>query len=85
MIDCEYIRHSIEAEPNCYCNCFVFDYKGEPCGIDPWDRKGQQHFNVWYGEKDFVANSWDEVLNVKLFDGKALPDILSDIENYGLG
>lgn len=77
MLTCKQIFKDIE-ESQC---CYVFDYKGQPCGIDPVSGE----FNVWYGDNDLRAKKWEDVITAKFFDGKALPDILGDIENYGLG
>lgn len=79
MINIAYIKKFLEENSNVIC--FTFDYKGKPCGIDPWSY-GKQHYNVWYGEEDFVADSWEAVLKVKLFDGKRLPEIVDKITDY---
>lgn len=79
MITSAYIKRFLEENSNVVC--FTFDYKGKPCGIDPWS-DGKQHYNIWYSEEDFVADSWEEVLNVKLFDGRTISEIVDKIENY---
>ena len=79
MINSEYIKRFLEENSNVVC--FTFEYRGKPCGIDPWS-DGKQHYNVWYGEEDFVADSWEAILKVKLFDSKTLPEIIDKIENY---
>lgn len=80
MMTCEQIYKDIE-ETQC---CYIFDYKNQPCGIDPW-WDGNQNYNVWCGEKNFVAKSWEEVITTNLFDGKSLKEIIQDIENYEQG
>ena len=54
-----------------------FDYKGIAGGVDPFS---DTHFDVWYGEELYVATSIDEVMSVKLFDGKSLTEIVDEIE-----
>lgn len=56
---------------------FGFDYNGKACGIDPISHT---HFDMWYGNKDHLAKSIDEVMNVSLFDGKSLSEIYEKIE-----
>lgn len=56
----------------------LFDYNGFSCGIDPLSRS---KFVMWYGDNDFTAESVDEVLTTKFFDGKSLIDIWDDITN----
>ena len=55
-----------------------FDYLGKACGIDPINHS---HYEMWCGENYKVANSIDEVMNIKLFEGKALAQIYKDIDN----
>ncbi len=55
-----------------------FDYKNQPCGIDPINHS---HYEMWYGKKNFVAKSIDEVMSVQLFDGKSLNQICDNIKN----
>ncbi len=77
MITCDRIKKDV-IKTQC---CYVFDYKNQPCGIDPTS-KG---FNVWYGDKELEASDWEQVVTTKFFDGQTLRDILKDIKNYGLG
>lgn len=56
----------------------LFDYKGIAGGVDPLS---DTHFDVWYGEELYVATSIDDVMSVKLFDGKSLTEIVDEIEN----
>ena len=77
MITCDKIKNDVN-ETQC---CHIFEYKGKSCGIDPW-WDGKENYNVWYGEKDFVAKNWKEVVTTKFFDGKSLEEITGDIKNY---
>lgn len=54
----------------------TFEFNGCSCGVDPLSRN---RFEMWYGQKAMTANSIDEVMNVKFFDGKSLTDIWDDI------
>lgn len=56
--------------------CITFEYNGYSCGIDPLAR---DDFDMWYGNDEYKAYSIDEVMRVKLFDGKSLEDIVDDI------
>lgn len=55
-----------------------FDYNGVNCGIDPLAR---DHFDMWYGDEYYKAESIDDVMNYQLFNGKTLTEIFNDIEN----
>lgn len=54
----------------------TFEYNGQSCGVDPL---AHDDFDMWYGDKRIKAHSIYEVMNTKLFDGKALRDIVDDI------
>lgn len=56
--------------------CITFEYNGANCGVEPYS---ENDFEIWYGENDVSVNSVDEVMNVKLFDGKSLAEIFNDI------
>lgn len=62
-------------------SCYIFDYKGKACGIDPTG----DSFDVWYGDDDYNFASIDEVFDAKIFDGKSLKDVVDKIENYEAG
>lgn len=53
-----------------------FEYKGVACGIDPFSRN---HFDMWYGDEYYKAESIDDVMNYPLFDGKSLTEIFEEI------
>lgn len=55
----------------------TFSYKGVSCGVDPLSR---DHFNMWYGDSDFVADSLERVMNEPFFNGKSLAEIAEKIE-----
>lgn len=60
------------------CTALEFDYKGLHSGVDPLSKT---HFDMWYGEDIiYTATSIDEVMSVKLFDGKSLTEIVDEIE-----
>ena len=59
----------------------LFDYKGQPCGVDPLSVK---HYDMWYGDKTAEAGSLDEVMTTKLFDGRSLNEIVGQVENVDL-
>lgn len=59
------------------CNCFQFEFNGKPCGVDPFSR---EDFDVWCGEDFMKATSIEEVMGIKFFDGKALNEIVNEIE-----
>lgn len=54
----------------------LFEYNGTNCGIDPLAR---DHFDMWYGEKYYKAESIDDVMNYPLFDGRSLTEIFEEI------
>jgi hypothetical protein len=53
-----------------------FEYKDIVCGIDPLSRS---HFDMWYGDEYYKAESIDDVMNYPLFDGKPLTEIFEEI------
>lgn len=84
MITCEKIKADILHDS--YSGCYIWEYKGKHCGIDPIGTSEGMTFHVWYGRQpDLVAKNWDEVFNTKYFDGKSLKEILPDIYEYGKG
>ena len=56
----------------------TFTYNGQSCGIDPL---AGDDFDMWYGDNEHKAKSIDEVVNVKLFNGKNLQQIIGEIKN----
>ena len=58
-------------------SCVTFIYNGKNCGIDPYS---QNNFAMWYGDEDFNATSIDDVITVKLFDGKSLAQLADEIK-----
>ena len=72
-----YLRYRI----NSLIHHVLFDYKGIPCGVDPFSHK---EFDVWYGDKAETMTSIDEVMNKPFFDGKSLTEIVPEIENLEL-
>lgn len=54
----------------------TFEYNGYSCGVDPiaidW-------FDMWYGDENITVDSIEAVMTTKLFNGKALEDILDDV------
>lgn len=54
----------------------TFEYNGLLCGVDPLSNNA---FNMWCGEDSMTANSIDEVMTTKFFDGKSLNDISDDM------
>ncbi|WP_418419662.1 hypothetical protein [Blautia sp.] len=63
---------------NSICTHVLFDYNGKECGVDPFS---SDNFDMWYGSQMMNAKSIDEVMQTPFFDGKALQDIVDDIEN----
>ena len=63
---------------NSMCTHILFDYNGEECGVDPFNAK---HFDMWYGDTFMEAHSIDEVMKTPFFGGKALEDIVNQLEN----
>ena len=59
------------------CTHVLFDYNGKECGVDPFNAK---HFDMWYGDTFMEAHSIDEVMKTPFFGGKALEDILDQLE-----
>lgn len=72
-----YLRYRI----NSLIKHVLFDYKGIPCGVDPFSHK---EFDVWYGDKAETMTSIDDVMNKPFFDGKSLTEIVPEIENLEL-
>lgn len=62
-------------------SCYIFDYKGKPCGIDPINGK----YVLWYGDNDFEFPDDDSLLKAAIFDGNTLDEIADKIENYSIG
>lgn len=60
------------------CTHVLFDYNGKECGVDPFNAK---HFDMWYGDTFMEAHSIDEVMKTPFFGGKALEDIVDQLEN----
>lgn len=57
----------------------TFIYKNKMCGIDPIIQDGQ--YDMWYGEDiEYNAKTVKDVMNVPIFDGKSLIEIIDDIE-----
>lgn len=56
---------------------FTFQYKGKNAGIDPFSKHS---FDMWFGDNEKRANSIDEVMNDKFFDGKSLAEIADEID-----
>lgn len=54
----------------------TFKYNDLFCGVDPLSN---DTFDMWCGEDSMTANSIDEVMTTKFFDGKSLNDISDDI------
>lgn len=63
------------------CTHVLFDYNGKECGVYPFNAK---HFDMWYGDKFTEAHSIDEVMKAPFFEGKALQDIVDQLENVEL-
>ncbi|MCH5196433.1 MAG: hypothetical protein J1F28_06950 [Oscillospiraceae bacterium] len=59
------------------CTNVSFILDGKNCGIDPISRF---HYDMWYGENAYVASSIDDVMNVKMFNGKSLTEVADKIE-----
>ncbi len=55
----------------------TFTYNGQFCGIDPL---AGNDFDMWYGDNEYNAKSIEEVISVKLFNGKNLQQIAGDIK-----
>lgn len=60
------------------CSHVLFCYNGQNCGIDPF----LPYFAIWYGEKDKKCDTLDEALNIKLFEGKSLIDIIDNTYDW---
>ena len=71
----------IKARINCLVSHVLFDYKGVPCGVDPFSH---HCFDVWYGDKAETMTSIDDVMNKPFFDGKSLTEIVPEMENVEL-
>ena len=68
------LRNRIES----LCTHVLFDYNGKECGVDPFNGK---HFDMWYGDDFMEAHGIDEVMKTSFFNGKALEDIVDQLEN----
>lgn len=55
-----------------------FDYNNTSCGIDPIS---ENHFEMWYGDNFVIAESIEEVFDIKIFEGKSLTEIFNNISN----
>ena len=60
------------------CTHVLFDYNGKECGVDPFNAK---HFDMWYGDTFMEPHSIDEVMKTPFFGGKALENIVDQLEN----
>ena len=60
------------------CSHLTFDFHGKSCGIDPIS---SDHFDMWYGDDFMEAHGIEEVMQTPFFDGKALEDIVDQLEN----
>ena len=49
MITCNKIKADIISDS--FCGCYVWEYNGENCGIDPIGTKEGMTFHIWYGSK----------------------------------
>lgn len=56
--------------------CVNFTYNGHSCGVDPFDRN---NYDVWYGDDCVTVHSVEDILTVKIFDGKTLSEVWDDI------
>lgn len=63
---------------NSICTHILFDYNGKGCGVDPFS---EDNFDMWCGEDTMTAKSIDEVMQTPFFNGKALQDIVDEIQN----
>ena len=63
---------------NSICTHVLFDYNGKECVVDPFNEK---HFDMWYGDDFMEAHGIEEVMQTPFFDGKALEDIVDQLEN----
>lgn len=59
------------------CTHITFEYDGKNCGIDPFSHS---HYDMWYGDEEYIANSIDDVMQIKLFGGKSLTEIADILE-----
>lgn len=57
----------------------TFEYNGYSCGIDPLSLN---KFDMWCGDKSMTADSIEEVMTIKFFDGDALEDILKSATEF---
>ena len=60
------------------CTHVLFDYNGKECGVDPL---AHDNFDMWYGDDFMEAHGIEEVMQTPFFDGKALEDIVDQLEN----
>ena len=63
---------------NSICTHVLFDYNGKECGVDPFS---EDDFDMWCGDDYMKAHSIDEVMKTPFFSGKALEDIVDQLEN----
>ncbi|MBR6887073.1 MAG: hypothetical protein IKN16_01340 [Selenomonadaceae bacterium] len=56
----------------------LFDYDGKNCGVDPITKN---EIAMWFGG-EYLTARLEEVMQIKLFAGKSLNDIASEIEIY---
>lgn len=54
-----------------------FTYNGKQCGVDPISHT---HFEMWCGNEYLEAQSIDEVMNCRIFEGKSLNEIADKID-----
>ena len=67
---------NLKSRINELCTDITFKLNGKSCGIDPITHS---HFDMWYGDKNYTANSIDEVMDIKFFDGKSLSEIADSL------
>ena len=60
-----------------FCNMFGFDYNGHSCGVDPFNK---QSFHLCCDGKVLEVHSIEDVFTTPYFGGKALKDIVDDID-----
>lgn len=54
------------------CTHVTFELNGRSCGIDPISHS---HYDMWYGDVQYIAHNINDVMEVKLFGGKSLNEI----------
>ncbi len=60
------------------CSHLTFDFEGKSCGVDPL---APDQFDMWCGDDFMEAHSIDEVMKAPFFEGKALENIVNQLEN----